>query len=158
MLAPRLLTPKCLRSAWTRSSEHQLRCLHYSRGPDGRSRARRFRPPKLSLFEELFPEEVKKSSDNGLKVENKVDDVPRLPLPEIEEFFEEFPDDTYRSKARPDQVTNKAAAEAFRQQKLAVLALQVASKSLIESDFRRVAPKGKHIEHWTGPGDILKGM
>jgi hypothetical protein len=90
-------------------------------------------------------------------VEQKAQDVPRLPLPEIEGFFEDFQDDLDRSRAQSHKGTNKAAADAFRQQKLAVLALQIGSKSLVESDFRRIAPKGKHIEHWTGPGDITKG-
>ena len=158
MLTPRLLTPQCLRPVWTLSSLRQSRCLHSSRGPEGRDLARRPRPPKLSLFEELFPEEIQKNSVGSRAVEQKGHDVPRLPLPEVDEFFEEFQDDLDRSRAQPQKATNKAAAAAFRQQKLAVLALQIGSKSLVESDFRRIAPKGKHIEHWTGPGDILKGM
>lgn len=157
MLTSRLFTPPNLRPAGTLFSFSQLRCLQSSRGSERRGPARRLRPPKISLFEELFPEETWKNGESDRPVEQIAHDVPRLPLPDIEGFFEEFQDDLDRSRAQPHKVTNKAAADSFRQQKLAVLALQIGSKSLVESDFRRIAPKGKHIEHWTGPGDILKG-
>lgn len=108
----------------------------------------------MSLLEELFPEE---DTSSGSTSEAKDKDLPRLPLPEVDEFFEDFQDDLDRSKNTSNNVTKTAAANAFRHQQLAVLALQIASKSLVESDFRRVAPRGKHIDEWTGPGDILKG-
>lgn len=37
-----------------------------------------------------------------------------------------------------------------------MLVLNTASPSLSEADFRRIAPKGKHIKEWTGPGELLK--
>jgi len=37
------------------------------------------------------------------------------------------------------------------------MVLRNASKSLSENDFRRVVPKGRHIEGWKGQGDIMKG-
>ncbi|MCJ1261358.1 hypothetical protein MMC22_001222 [Lobaria immixta] len=46
--------------------------------------------------------------------------------------------------------------DSLRQFNLAVLVIRRASKSLVESDFRRIAPKGQHIDDWKGPGDILK--
>lgn len=75
----------------------------------------------------------------------------------MDEFFEDFQDDLDRSRDRPKNVTKIAVAHAFRHQQMAVLALYIASKSLIESDFRPVAPKGKPIDEWAGLGDILKG-
>jgi len=98
----------------------------------------RYQEPKhheLSLFEELFPEEVKKHL-------NEVDDEDGYTL----------------GQGRPIGHTESASRAAFRQWNLAVLIIQRASKSLIESDFRRIAPKGQHIEDWKGPGDPLKGV
>ena len=107
------------------------------------------------MFEELFPEEAEKEAaqPNG-----KETTIPRLPLPELDEVFEDYQDDLDGGTLPPQRVTRAAAADAFRQDQLAVLALQLASKSLDESDFRRIAPRGKHIKDWTGPGDILKGL
>lgn len=39
-----------------------------------------------------------------------------------------------------------------------VLVLQNASKSFVESDFRRLVPSGQHIKGWKGEGDILKSI
>lgn len=108
------------------------------------------------MLEELFPEEVHKDGDQYPKCQDDVQNVPRLPLPEIDDISEGFDYDFDRERAQPKSVANKPAATAFRQQQLAVLSLDTSSKSLIESDFRRIAPKGQHIDDWTGPGDILK--
>lgn len=134
---------------------------YHSRSPD-KSTVRRHSknetshlpPPKLSLLEELFPEETSanKTTHNG-----EDENVPRLALPEVDRFFEEFQDELDPYKQRPKKITARANTNAFKQKQLALLVLQIASKSLVESDFRRIAPKGKHIGDWTGPGDILKG-
>ena len=110
--------------------------------------------PSLSLFEELFPEEAEKEATHPSAKEST---IPRLPLPELDEVFEDYHDDLDGGTLAPQRVTRAAAADAFRQDQLAVLALQISCKSLDESDFRRIAPRGKHIKDWTGPGDILKG-
>lgn len=155
MVVLRLLKSLSLRSLWVSIPSHQCRNLHHSRvRSDRRKRIPRSQPQRLSLLEELFPED---GYMNRIGTEVKDQDVPRLPLLEVDEFFEEPQDDLDRSRNRPNKVTKTAAVHAFRHQKLAVLVLQIASKSLIESDFRRVAPKGRHIDDWTGPGDILKG-
>ena len=111
---------------------------------------------KLSLLEELFPEEVPKDNNQNFELCDDGQKVPRLPLPEVEDFQEDFEHESDRERSQPRRVTKAAATNAFRQQQLAVLALEEGSKSLIESDFRRIAPKGQHIDDWTGPGDILK--
>ena len=149
--------PGC-RLAWSVAASCRLRYLHIARGdPSRKDRVRRQKAQKVSLFEELFPEETRKREDCTFNLEGTYHDVPRLPLPEADEGFEENHGDLDRSRVRSAQVASQASAEAFRQQKLAVLVLQIASKSLLESDFRLVAPKGEHIARWTGPGELLKG-
>ena len=111
---------------------------------------------ETSLFEELFPEEVRKDGDQDTKFYYHAQEVPRLPLPEVDDFLDGFGPKTIRETSKPQRVTKAAAANAFRQEQVAVLSLETGSKSLVESDFRRIAPKGQHIGHWTGPGDILK--
>ncbi len=115
------------------------------------------RPLQLSLLEELFPDEVYRVAEDRAETQRKGQELPRIPLPEVDELFADFSDERELRRRRPARVTRAAAADAFRRQRLAVVALQIASKSLVESDFRRVAPRGRHIEEWTGPGDILKG-
>ena len=144
---------------------HCLRTLYHSRSlHDSRKRAVSFRRVNLSesqpsrkpsLFEELFPE-VQRDGNQGTKSYDHAQEVPRLPLPEIDDFLDGFEPESNSETSNPQRVTKAAAANAFRQQQVAVLSLETGSKSLVESDFRRVAPKGQHIDHWTGPGDILK--
>ena len=143
--------PGCWRT-WSVAASYRLRYLHSTGGDPSR------KEQKVSLFEELFPEETRKREDWTPNVKEKYHDVPRLPLPKVGGGFEENHSDLDRSRMRSKQVASQATAEAFRQEKLAVLVLQIASKSLIESDFRLVAPKGEHIARWTGPGELLKGM
>lgn len=39
-----------------------------------------------------------------------------------------------------------------------VLVMRNVSKNLVDDDFRRIIPKGKHVEGWTlEQGDIIKG-
>ena len=159
MLAPKPPTHPCSRLTWSLVVSCQLRYLHSAGGrPSRTNRVRRQKPPKVSLFEELFPEETQKKASPSLNIEEKNHDVPRLPSPEVGEGLEEYHDDQDRGRVWSAHMTSQASVEAFRQKKLAVLVLQIASKSLVESDFRRVAPKGKHIARWTGPGELLKGM
>lgn len=159
MLAPKLPTNPCFWLTWSLAVSCQVRYLHSAGGRLSRKNGvRRQKPQKVSLLEELFPEELRKKADSSLNIEEKNHDVPRLPLPEVCGGFQKYHDDPNHSRVRSAQMTRQATVEAFRQEKLAVLVLQIASKSLVESDFRRVAPKGKHIAHWTGPGELLKGM
>ena len=111
--------------------------------------------PKSSLLEELFPDEVP-SHEPEREIDNQ--DVPRLALPKIDKLLDEYQNDVAQDRERSKGVTNTAASSVFRQPQLAGLILHNASNSLDESDFRRIAPKGKHIKEWAGPGDILKGV
>ena len=150
----------CLRLRWKLRALCHARLLHRSRNGTGSFwRFRPSQPPPLqkqSLLEELFPEKVRKDGDRCPKSHDDVQNVPRLPLPEVDDLSEGFDHESDRERAQPKRVTKVAAANAFRQQQLAVLSFNTASKSLVESDFRRIAPKGHHIGEWTGPGDILK--
>ena len=116
---------------------------------------------KLSLLEELFPEDVKKAEAEKRKKQDEVeyDDVPRLPPLNFDGLLKDLGAGTDTPQVQTQQKlrAREAMLDAFRQQRLTVLVLSRASKSLAESDFRRIAPKGMHIEEWRGPGDILKG-
>lgn len=144
-----------------RSLLEELKPDEIQRAAEGKGRkngeARKPPTPQLSLLEELFPDEVCKIENNISNDPGKEQELPRIPLPEVDELFGDLHDDLELSRRRPRLVTKDAAADAFRRQQLAVVTLQIASKSLVESDFRRIAPKGRHIDEWTGPGDILKG-
>ena len=150
----------CLRPRCISCTSSYTRPLHTSRKA-ARS-FKRFRPSQpppsrnLSLLEELFPEDVHRDGGRNPGFLNRTADVPRLPLPEVDNPSERSEHDPDGERVQPKRVSKTAAANAFRQQQLAVLSLGTASKSLIESDFRRIAPKGQHIDNWTGPGDILK--
>ena len=162
MLSLRPLVAQCLCLRWEMRALCHSRLLHKSRKCAGSFKRLRLRASPLpsskrpSLLEELFPEEAQKDDDRDPKFYDDVQNVPRLPLPDIDNFPEEFDHEPDREKDQPKRMTKVAAANAFRQQQLAVLSLDAGSKSLVESDFRRIAPKGQHIDDWTGPGDILK--
>ena len=103
----------------------------------------------ISLYEELFPQEA--ANERAKKPTKDVEPqaMPRLRRLELQH---EGPDET----ARPKEIAQTALTSAFRVDNAAILCLSAASDSLSESDFRRIAPKGKHIKDWNGPGDILK--
>ena len=115
-------------------------------------------PRKLSLFAELFPEGVGKKTTSKLLNENANLTVPPLPLPSVEELLQGLGIKKSRDSTGSTDATKIAYDYAYKHRKIAVLVLQCASKSLLEDDFRRIAPKGTHIDGWTGPGDILTGM
>ncbi|KAL8971530.1 MAG: hypothetical protein Q9183_001014 [Haloplaca sp. 2 TL-2023] len=126
--------------------------IHRLHNPTSRIKHGRSKEKPLSLFDELFPED----KDQRQKKSQKADiQIPRLPLSDIDHL------DSYgrrgeQSKRHANKLAEGAAQSAVKQWNPAVLVLQRASKSLIDADFRRVSPKGRHIEEWTGPGDILK--
>ena len=105
------------------------------------------------LLEELFHEEAHRGNvGSGSRKQN----VSPLPLPEVDKGFEASFDNPNGSGERSLGTIPAAATGVIWHQRLAVLVLETASKSLVESDFRRIAPEGKQIDHWTGPGDTLK--
>lgn len=112
--------------------------------------------PKLSLFEELFPDEVEKPVDRKYPLRSRPR-LPKLPLPDFQEDDDKFEDEYVTQRRLHCDTTGAASKDAFQRWNLAMLILQVASPSLAEDDFRRIAPKGQHISDWVGPGDIFKG-
>ena len=154
MLTSRRFVAQVLRLRWDLRVLCQSRLLHGSGNGASFKKLNVLQPPpleKLSLLKELFPEEVRKDGHR----DTIVHDVPRLRLPEVDEQSERFDYRSGREALQIRRVTSVAAATAFRQERVAVLLLATGSKSLVESDFRRIAPKGQHIG-WTGLGDILK--
>ena len=156
----RPFVPHCLRLWCEVCALYHYRPLHTLRKGASIFRRVKISQPEPSqnpsLLEELFPEEVRKKGDQGSDSYDYAQKVPRLPLPEVDDTLGRFEHESDRERSQPQSVTKAAAANAFRQQQLAVLSLETSSKSLVESDFRRIAPKGQHIDDWTGPGDILK--
>jgi hypothetical protein len=113
---------------------------------------------KPSLIEQLFPEETKRDHEARARRQRE---IPRLPL--------EMPSG---AQTRADRVARLApqlneswrAVQARREMELrsqadsqsSVLVLLNASKNLTEEDFRRLIPKGEHLDGWRmEQGDIL---
>ena len=162
MPALRLVTPTFSTSLSHLGQLRQLRCAHkrtirsirwrnYVSEKVFEEREEQEEPKReLSLLEELFPEESKRSTRKEYSKRDKTDELPRLRPPEF--------DDGETQAQRQSKLTTRAAStDAFRHSQITVLLLSQASKSLTEDDFRRIAPRGKHIDEWKGPGDIVKG-
>jgi hypothetical protein len=112
------------------------------------------RGPKLSLLEELFPEEARKHR-RKLEHEPRRIELPMLELP----TFDELADD--RSTLSPPKPVELKSSEEIlldssRVENSTVLVLEGGQPDLCEADFRRISPKGTHIEEWRGPADPLK--
>ncbi|KAJ9645861.1 hypothetical protein H2199_002904 [Coniosporium tulheliwenetii] len=101
-----------------------------------------------SLLQELFPEEARKQQPPPPPDEHRI--IPRLVL---DPHDADAPEPPKQKSARQRMIE---ALKAGRESRWTVLVLRGASKSLAEADFRRMIPKGKHIEEWAGEGDILK--
>ena len=114
--------------------------------------------PELSLFEELFPDEVGKNGIKESADDTKVPAFPKLIMPGIDVDDGDFEDGYVKRRKAEDETAKIASTDAYRHWNLAILVLQVASPSLVESDFRRIAPKGQHLRDWVGPGDIFRGQ
>lgn len=110
---------------------------------------------KLSLLEQLFPEEIKKqqTTTNGPR---RPEELPRLPPPELDEQHDFLEDAWIEGQLTSKSKTREATFNAFRQENTTVLVLSRVSTALCDADFRRIAPRGTHIEEWRGPGDPLK--
>lgn len=152
MPTPRLLPPHLLLPAWNVVSLGPLRWVHASGPRRANNAPKQISGSQLSLFDELFPEEAIK----GSKSEEGTRHVPRLPLPDLEEVSPNSQSEGI-SKGGSQRGDSARGLDAFRKEDMTVLVFRRASKSLEEHDFRRMVPKGQHIEEWRGPGDILKG-
>ena len=112
--------------------------------------------PNMSLLEELFPEEIgEAAATDTVDVGEEV--VPRLPLVDFDDEDGFYNDGQNWKHSEGGQVERPNLEDALHEWDLAVLVVSRASKSLTESDFRRLVPRGQHIDEWRGPGDILKG-
>ncbi|KAM0153225.1 hypothetical protein ACHAPG_007191 [Botrytis cinerea] len=118
--------------------------------------------PPTSLFEELFPEEQQKPPSSSPPSKRfKPPPPPRFPkLPtfdwtsNIETFDEAEVRRRAAEKERKDwNIVGKERGseeeDAVQRREASVLILNCASKTLEESDFFRLSPKGEHIEGWT---------
>lgn len=154
MLTLRPSVIQCLRLGREFRASCQSRLLHGSgKGEESFRRVQVSQPLRRpSLREELFPEEVQQDGYQKFNFDGHVQNVPRLPLPEVDDLAGESDLESDYKRKQLSRVTKID----FRGQQLAVLSLSTGSKSLVESDFRRIAPKGRHIDDWSGPGDILK--
>lgn len=105
-----------------------------------------------SLYEQLFPD----WEDEAQKQRER--EVPRLPL----EAGVQPPTPPFTVTERDlDSRTHSARNLERRMEEqdpdTSVLVLRNASKNLVEEDFRRLIPQGKHMEGWTlEQGDILR--
>lgn len=112
--------------------------------------------PNLSLLEELFPEEFGQAAAPDT-VNDGEEVIPRLPLVDFDDEDDFYNDAQNLKQFEDGQIESSSVKDALHEWDLAVLVVNRASKSLIESDFRRLIPRGQHIDEWRGPGDILKG-
>jgi len=136
------------------------------------------RPEPLSLFEELFPEESKIKRGAVRQAEIRLERLPAFKWKVDERAHPSWEDrDEGREKQRaiPKRQDTRPIHEKTRYTSLAgeaqtqgqsttlterrepsVVIMDGLSKTLEESDFFRVGPKGNHIEGWTS--GILRGM
>jgi hypothetical protein len=101
-----------------------------------------------SLLEELFPEI---SAVEPSQYVDKRDKYPKLDLPESSQLIRK--DYINRPKTLKERVV-----ESFQKsgEKITVLQLQHCSTELTDMDFRRLIPKGEHIESWNREGEYYK--
>ena len=172
----RLLPPQFLIPAWPIQQCRQIRPLHSK--PESQPRLKPTPPkpagdsprstpstPHLSLLEELFPEEAAKlraTSHSPAATKGPDRHAAPLPLsPDLDDVSSAYGRPHHKGSGglprRRDGRIGTLSEEARRRTETTVMVIRNASKSLCEDDFRRVVPKGKHIEGWKGQGDILKG-
>ncbi|KAI4102461.1 MAG: hypothetical protein LQ339_004615 [Xanthoria mediterranea] len=151
-----LLQARILRSSLSWQISSHARSKHYSKPIKATGEtAPSSQPQRVSLFDELFPEEKETPQPTSYQSEHDELHVPRLPLSDMD-HLDPYPASSGSLKGPSKKRAEAAAQGAPKQWDPAVLVLNRASKSLVDADFRRIAPKGRHIGEWTGPGDILK--
>lgn len=117
--------------------------------PSSPQQAPRHTPqPPPSLLDELFPEASSQAQPDtpDRRPPPKLD----LPAPDVNPHIRLTPSD-----ARSDR---EKAIDAFRArgETTTVLQLSNCSTALTEADFRRLVPRGLHIESWTRDGDFYR--
>ena len=175
----RLLPPQFLLPAWNVQQWRQIRRSHSwktrppapdnpSSPPSPPSSPSPPSPPSppssphLSLLEELFPEEAQNlrafHDQKTTQTERLIPPLPLSPDPDdVSILGSKRSGSTRLHKVRKNGRIGNLPADAQQRKEMTVMVLRYASKSLCEDDFRRIVPKGKHIEGWKGQGDILKG-
>ncbi|RMZ13101.1 hypothetical protein D0860_02692 [Hortaea werneckii] len=128
-------------------------------GKGGRNEAQNGGAQKPSLMEQLFPEETRRYEEAR---RHAAREIPRLPLdtppsaPEREEMTLSIHglDGLPRAARR---LQDKFRQDDAISPEITVLVMRNASPNLVEEDFRRLIPQGRHMEGWTlEQGDILK--
>jgi hypothetical protein len=101
-----------------------------------------------SLLEELFPEA---STSPPSRYAEKQDHYPKLGLPEPQGLVR-------RELVERPKTLKEQVIESFQNsgEKITILQLEHCSTELTEVDFRRLIPKGKHIEAWNRDGEFYK--
>ncbi|KAM3084182.1 hypothetical protein ACMFMG_001716 [Clarireedia jacksonii] len=137
--------------------------------PTGQYKALRAAAPPKSLFEELFPEErtiVNNEEQTSPREITHPDKLPTFQWQEIavsqstQDIREQRKRELERAEAEwgtsvePRRMSSvnlqpMREVEERERRKASVLVLSSASKTLEESDFFRLSPKGRHIEGWT---------
>lgn len=132
-------------------SSHKEPPVGRTAGPNTMSQLSR--PKTVSLVDELFPDKPTQPNETS----DNTGSVPRLQI-----------EDKRPSGCHKDTKTKSASElrEEASKQHLAyeelgreptVLLFRNASTSLVEEDFRRLIPKGKHIQEWQNNGQYVKG-
>ena len=116
------------------------------------------KPSDTSLFAELFPEDIQRKQASQTLRKDTNATVPPSRLPINKGLLDGVDLSRLSHHFHAKETSKTASSDAYKNKKIAVLVLGLTSKSLIECDFRRIAPKGTHLDGWTGPGDILAGV
>ena len=114
---------------------------------------------RQGLYEELFPNEAAKSTAQDTSSESLWPPKRHENRPSRLKWLSSLELDG--AEADTDHAptrSTKSLKNPFRERELTVMILSRASTSLCESDFRRIIPRGKHIDEWKGPGDFIKGQ
>lgn len=102
---------------------------------------------RTSLFDEIFAEEEEQSIKIFASLYDNIREIPRLPLSSLDHFAS-F---SHRSRNDPHPTIQRCDAlgqKAFHEESSAILVFGRASRSLLDEDFRKIAPEA---------GNILKG-
>ncbi|KAI9676652.1 MAG: hypothetical protein M1829_002969 [Trizodia sp. TS-e1964] len=171
--------PQFLVPSWSPRQLRSFRRLHTSDERDSDIEA-----PLVSLFDELFPEKAKsrKTTKDGTtsgprRSESQLDDdrhIPRLPMSLNSQDANARPLDAIESalggqqspakisiSINPGDVEKPKVRHLYKkspedkEKPTQYLQLRAASTSLVASDFRRLIPKGKHLDSWQNEGEIL---
>lgn len=148
----RIISRPASNGRWPRS-QPQTKPRQTHKGTEVNSPTDQHDPKSSSLLEELFPEEAQRRHEPTATER----EVPRLAL----DVPKPTSDEEVKTPKAPF-VMNKSMSRTYKlletqRGETSVLVLRNASKNLVEDDFRRLIPQGKHIEGWNlTQGDIIK--